>query len=110
MQFCEKEPSDADKIEKTLSTMLPYERILQQQYCERNFQVYSDLIHTLHEAEKHSELMVWNNQQRPVGSAPLPEVHAYSKNKPKFNEGSSKNYHQENSKKGKKIRKRNKKF
>ena len=37
LQFCEKEPIDADKIEKTLSTMLPSERILQQQYCERNF-------------------------------------------------------------------------
>ena len=90
--------------------MLPSERILQQQYCERNFQVYSDLIHTLLEAEKHSELMVWNNQQHPIVSAPLPEVHAYSKNKPKFNDGSSKNYHQENSKKGKKICKHNKKF
>ncbi|KAG2590836.1 hypothetical protein PVAP13_5NG461100 [Panicum virgatum] len=52
---------------------------------------YSDLIHTLLEAEKHSELMVWNNQQRPVGSTPLPEVH-------------------ENSKKGKKNRRSNKKF
>ena len=31
LQFCEKEPSYADKIEKTLSTMLPSERILQQQ-------------------------------------------------------------------------------
>ena len=51
LQFCEKEPSDADKIEKTLSTMLPSERILQQQYRERNFQVYSDLIHTLLEVE-----------------------------------------------------------
>ena len=110
LKLCEKEPSDADKIEKTLSTMLPSERILQQQYRERNFQVYSDLIHTLLEAEKHSELMVWNNQQRPVWSAPLPEVHAYSKNKPKFNDGSSKNYHQENSKKGKKNRRSNKKF
>ena len=37
LQFCEKEPSDADKIEKALSTMLPSERILQQQYRERNF-------------------------------------------------------------------------
>ena len=37
LQFCEKEPSDADKIEKTLSTMLPSKRILQQQYRERNF-------------------------------------------------------------------------
>jgi hypothetical protein len=29
LQLCEKEPTDADKIEKTLSTMLPSERILQ---------------------------------------------------------------------------------
>jgi hypothetical protein len=28
--------------------------------------------------------MVWNNQQRPIGSAPLPEVHAYTQNKPKL--------------------------
>ena len=69
--------------------MLPSERTLQQQYRERNFHVYSDLIHTLLEVEKHSELMVWNNQQRPVGYAPLPEVHAYTKNKSKFNDGSS---------------------
>ena len=58
LQFYEKEHSYADKIEKTLSTMLPSKRILQQQYRERNFQVYSDLIHTLLEAKKHSELMV----------------------------------------------------
>ena len=92
LQFCEKKPTDADKIEKTLSTMLPSERILQQQYRERRFQVYSELIQTLLEAEKHSELMVWNNQQRPVGSAPLPEVHAYTQNKPKFDSGLSKTH------------------
>jgi len=92
LQFYEKEPTDADKIEKTLSTMLPSERILQQQYRERRFQVYSELIQTLLEAEKHSELMVWNNQQRPVGSAPLPEVHAYTQNKPKFDGGLSKTH------------------
>jgi hypothetical protein len=109
LQFCEKEPTDADKIEKTLSTMLPSERILQQQYRERRFQVYSELIQTLLEAEKHSELMVWNNQQRPIGSAPLPEVHAYTQNKPKTNDRSEKNYQQGNSKKGKNKRRRNKK-
>ena len=32
LKFCEKEPTDADKIEKTLSTMLLSDRILQQQY------------------------------------------------------------------------------
>ena len=92
MQFCEKEPTDADKIEKTLSTMLPSERILQQQYRERRFQVYSELIQTLLEAKKHSKLMVWNNQQRPIGSASLPEVHAYTQNKPKLNDGPSKTH------------------
>jgi ketosteroid isomerase-like protein len=34
LKFCEKEPSDAKKIEKTLSTMLPAQMILQQQYRE----------------------------------------------------------------------------
>jgi len=29
LKFCEKEPTDADKIEKTLSTMLPSDRVLQ---------------------------------------------------------------------------------
>jgi len=53
--------------------------------------------------------MVWNNQQRPVGSAPLPEVHAYTQNKPKFDGGLSKTHPQGNSKKGKKQRRRNKK-
>jgi hypothetical protein len=28
LQFCEKEPSDEDKIEKTLTTMLPSDRVL----------------------------------------------------------------------------------
>ena len=32
LKFCEKEPIDADKIEKTLSTILPFDRVLQQQY------------------------------------------------------------------------------
>jgi hypothetical protein len=93
LQFCEKEPTNADKIEKTLSTMFPSKRILQQQHHERCFQVYSELIQTLLEAKKNSELLVWNNQQCPIGSAPLPEVHAYTQNKPKPNDRSKKNYH-----------------
>ena len=35
--FYEKEPTDADKIEKTLSTMLPSDRVLQQQYMAHNY-------------------------------------------------------------------------
>jgi hypothetical protein len=47
LRFCEKEPSDADKIEKTLSTILPAHMTLQQQYHQRGFTVYSELIKTL---------------------------------------------------------------
>ena len=52
LKFCEKEPTDADKIEKTLSTMLPSDRVLQQQYRAHNFKLYSQIIHTLTQAEK----------------------------------------------------------
>jgi hypothetical protein len=56
LRFCEKEPSEADKIESTLQTMLPLDRILQHQYRVKNYQTYSDLIHDLLQAEKHDEL------------------------------------------------------
>jgi hypothetical protein len=86
LRFCEREPTEADKIEKTLSTMLPSERIITQQYREKNFTVYSSLIQTLKQAEKNHELTVWNSNQRPLGTAPLPEVHANAKkNGPKGN-------------------------
>lgn len=105
LRFCEKEPSDADKIEKTLSTMFPADRVLQQQYRARNYQNYTDLIHVLLQAEKHDELLLRNHHQRPVGSAPLPEVHHNDQHSKKFN--GSKN-HPKNFQ-GKSNQKRNKK-
>ena len=65
-----------EKIEKTLSTMLPSQMILQQQYRERWFTIYSDLIKTLLQAEKHNELLIWNSNQGPIGAKTLLEVHA----------------------------------
>jgi len=76
LNFCEKEPSDMEKIEKTLSTMLLAQIVLQQQYRERGFTVYFDLIKTLLQAKRHNELLFWNSNQGPVGAKPLPEVHA----------------------------------
>jgi hypothetical protein len=76
LKFCEKEPTDAEKIKKTLSTMLPAHMILQQQYRQRGFTVYSKLIKTLLQAERHNELLIWNSNQGPLGAKPLPEVHA----------------------------------
>ncbi|XP_051220906.2 uncharacterized protein [Lolium perenne] len=87
LRFCGKEPTDAEKIEKTLSTMLPSDRILQQQYRARDYQVYSDLIHILLQAEKHDELLAKNGSRRPVGSQPLPEVHMNVANGRKFDGG-----------------------
>jgi hypothetical protein len=88
LKFCEKEPTDADKIEKTLSTMLPADRVLQQQYRANKFTQYSQLIHTLTQAEKHDELLMKNHHKHPTGAAPLPEVHNVQgkgkKNKRKF--------------------------
>jgi hypothetical protein len=75
LHFCEKEHSETDKIEKTLQTMFPSDRILQHQYHAKNYQNYSDLVHDLLQAEKHDELTLRNHHQRSVGSAPLPEVH-----------------------------------
>jgi hypothetical protein len=75
LKFCEKEPTNADKIEKTLSNMLPSDKVLQQQYRTHNYQVYSQLIHTLSQVEKHDELLLKNHHKRPIGSAPLPKVH-----------------------------------
>jgi hypothetical protein len=91
LRFCEKEPTDAEKIEKTLSTMLPAHMILQEQYRERRFTVYSELIKTLLQAERHKELLIWNSNLRPVGTKPLPEVHANTHNKQQRNATNSSN-------------------
>jgi hypothetical protein len=70
-----RKPSEQDKIEKTLQTMLPSDRILQHQYRVKNYQTYSNLVHDLLQAEKHNEFTLRNHHQRSVGSAPLPEIH-----------------------------------
>jgi hypothetical protein len=83
LRFCEKEPFELDKIEKTLPTMLPSDRILQHQYYARNYQNYSHLIHDLLQSEKHDELTLRNHHQCSIGSAPLSEVHHNVKDKEK---------------------------
>jgi hypothetical protein len=47
LQFCEKEPSDDGKIEKTRTTMLPSDRVLKHQYHAQNYQRYLELIQDL---------------------------------------------------------------
>jgi hypothetical protein len=75
LRFCEKEPLEEEKIEKTLQTMLPSNWVLQQQYRAQNYQRYADLIHDLLQAEKHDELTIKNHHQHHVGAAPLRKIH-----------------------------------
>jgi hypothetical protein len=82
--FGEKEPSKVDNIEKTLQIVLPSERVLQHQYCARNYQNYSDLILVLLQAEKHDKLTLRNHHQRFMEFAPLLEVHHNVKGKEKI--------------------------
>jgi len=77
LKFCEKEPSDAEKIEKDFVKRSHLaQMILQQQYHERGLTVYSDLMKTLLQAERHNELLIWNTNQGPIGANPMPQVHA----------------------------------
>jgi hypothetical protein len=72
LRFCEKESSDEDKIEKTLTTMLPSDRVLKHQYRAQNYQRYLELIHDLLQVEKHDELTMRNHHQRLIGMTPSP--------------------------------------
>lgn len=90
LRFCNNAVSDADLIEKTLSTFHPSMRILAEQYRQQKYKKYSELIYSLLQAEKHNELLEKNNLARPTGTMPLPESHFNSKNTQKFN-GSNKN-------------------
>jgi hypothetical protein len=43
--------------------MLPLDRILEHQYCTKNYQHYSDLIRDLLQTEKHDVLTLKNHHQ-----------------------------------------------
>ena len=80
LRFCNSAVSDADLIEKTLSTFNPNMRILAEQHRQQKYTKYSELIYALLQAEKHSEILDKNNLSRPTGTLPLPEAHFNSQN------------------------------
>ncbi|XP_074355741.1 uncharacterized protein LOC141695392 [Apium graveolens] len=51
-----------------------------QQYRERRFMKYSELIYILLLAEQNNKLLLKNHQARPTGSTPFPEVNAVTNN------------------------------
>ena len=63
-------------LEKTYSTFQASNVLLPQQYREKDFTKYSDLISCLLVAEQNNKLLMRNHESRPTGCSPFPEVNA----------------------------------
>ena len=63
-------------LEKTYSTFHASNVLLQQQYREKDFTKYSDLISCLLVAEQNNKFLMKNYESRPTGSSPFPEANA----------------------------------
>ena len=83
LNLCRENISGSDLLEKAFSTFDASNMVLQQQYHERNFKRYSDLISCMLAAEQNNELLMKNHQFLPTSSVTFPEVNATStENKP----------------------------
>ncbi|CAM8962895.1 unnamed protein product [Rhodiola kirilowii] len=80
MKLCGDKITDKELLEKTFSTFHASNMVLQQQYRERGFTKYAELISCLLVAEQNNELLMKNHHSRPTGSAPLPEANAIFSN------------------------------
>ena len=65
-------------LEKNFTTFHASNVLLQQQYLERRFTKYFELISCLLVVEQNNELLMRNYQSRPTGSEPFPKVNAIS--------------------------------
>ena len=74
----EKKITKEDMLEKNFTTFHASNVLLQQQYRERRFTKYSELISCLLVAKQNNELLMRNHQSRPTASEPFPEVNAIS--------------------------------
>ncbi|XP_070043279.1 uncharacterized protein [Nicotiana tomentosiformis] len=66
--------TDYDMLEKTFTTFLASNMVLQQLYREKGFKKYSELISLLLVAERNNDLLMRNHENRPTGSTPFPKV------------------------------------
>ncbi|XP_070662229.1 uncharacterized protein [Malus domestica] len=62
MKLCEETITEEDMLEKTFSTFHASNVLLQQQYMERGFIKYNQLISVLLVAEQNNELLMKNHQ------------------------------------------------
>lgn len=76
LKLCGENITDGDMLEKTFTTFHASNIILQQQYREKGFKRYSDLISCLLVAEQNNKLLLKSHETRPTGSSPFPEANA----------------------------------
>ncbi|GJS75880.1 uncharacterized protein Tco_0725761 [Tanacetum coccineum] len=80
LTLCGEKITDEEMFEKAFSTFHASNLLLQQQYCERGFKKYCDLISCLLVAEQNNELLMKNHESRPTESAPLSEANMIAHN------------------------------
>ncbi|XP_073137986.1 uncharacterized protein [Henckelia pumila] len=74
LKLCGEKITDDDLLKKTYSTFHASNVLLQQQYREKGFKKYSELISCLLVAEQNNELLMKNHEIHPTGANPFPEV------------------------------------
>lgn len=89
LQYCEQNVTEADMLEKTLSTFPVPTRILAHQYRNEvrtgNITSFNQLIRIMSVAEKHDSILV-SNSSRPIGTKKIPEANYTSTSKGKRKE------------------------
>ena len=65
LKLCGEDITDKDMLEKTFSTFHTSNVLLQQQYREKGFSTYANLISCLLLTEKNNELLMKNSELRP---------------------------------------------
>ena len=76
MRLCGQKITDADMIEKTLSTFHSGNIVLLQQYRNSKYTKYFELSEVLSVAEQQNEVLVNNHSVRPTSSMAVPEAQA----------------------------------
>lgn len=90
LRLCGETITEAELIEKTLSTFPPATAILSQQYRDMRFTQHSQLMSHLLLVEKHQQLLLKNAESRPAREVHVTipvarEFHATSSNLPETN-------------------------
>ena len=78
LKLCGEKITEEDILEKTFTMFHALNVLLQQQYQERRFTKYFELISCLLVVEQNNELLMKNHQSRPTGFEQFPEVNTIS--------------------------------